>query len=126
MVFMTAPEISKRLKEIYRSFSGPMDIFSVRLLEHSRTKITCYSQKDIEKVRLSINLMACMLNTKYLLEKLFCIMDWNVLYLVNQAIKDSIDLLNNEYRTLECDVPEDDSDFFEVYSCFSLDSLQNS
>ena len=123
---MTAPEISQRLNKIYRSFSGPFDIFTVRLLEHPKVRTAFWSEKDIGKARAAIELMACMIDIKYLLEDLFHIMDWNVLFLVNKAILDSIEQLNNEYRTLKCDVPEEDDDFFQVYACFSLDSLRNS
>lgn len=124
MIYMTAPEISKRLEKIYKSFSGTSDIFTFRLLEHSKVKIAFLSANDIEKVRAAIELASCMLDTKYLLDNLFYIMDWNVLCLVNMAITDSIAQLKN--GTLECDVPEEDEDFFRIYSCFSLDSLRNS
>ena len=126
MIHMTAPEISNRLKEIYKSFSGEMDIFSFILLEHPRTKSAIWSDKDIDKVKSAIHLMACMINSKCLLDELFLIMDWNTLYLVNQTIKNSIEQLAGKYHTLKCDVPEEDNDFFKVYSCFSLDTLQNS
>ena len=124
MIYMTAPEISKRLEKIYKSFSGTSDIFTFRLLEHSKVKIAFLSANDIEKVRAAIELASYMLDTKYLLDNLFYIMDWNVLCLVNMAITDSIAQLKND--TLECDVPEEDEDFFRIYSCFSLDSLRNS
>lgn len=124
MIYMTAPEISKRLEKIYKLFSGTSDIFTFRLLEHSKVKIAFLSANDIEKVRAAIELASYMLDTKYLLDNLFYIMDWNVLCLVNMAITDSIAQLKN--GTLECDVPEEDEDFFQIYSCFSLDSLRNS
>ena len=124
MIYMTAPEISKRFEKIYKSFSGTSDIFTFRLLEHSKVKIAFLSANDIEKVRAAIELASYMLDTKYLLDNLFYIMDWNVLCLVNMAITDSIAQLKN--GTLECDVPEEDEDFFRIYSCFSLDSLRNS
>lgn len=124
MIYMTAPEISKRLEKIYKSFSGTSDIFTFRLLEHSKVKIAFLSANDIEKVRAAIELASYMLDTKYLLDNLFYIMDWNVLCLVNMAITDSIAQLKN--GTLECDVPEEDEDFFRIYSCFSLDSLRSS
>ena len=124
MIYMTAPEISKRLEKIYKSFSGTSDIFTFRLLEHSKVKIAFLSANYIEKVRAAIELASYKLDTKYLLDNLFYIMDWNVLCLVNMAITDSIAQLKN--GTLECDVPEEDEDFFRIYSCFSLDSLRNS
>lgn len=122
MVYMTGPQMSERLLRLYRKVSGEHMIIQVRLVRRRKFKNIVISESEKDHIKIAVELIAWAWNNPYLFDLLFTIMDLNTLFLLDHTIRSSARQLADQFATVKCDCPKKDVDFFQTYSCFSLNT----